>query len=291
MRKIQYEQIKSEIVKCMNIGEMATVYLLRDGRYLKIFNVTILNECKDECGIDIEKKILVSDKEKVPNEILKPEVAIYSGNVFCGFISSAAKGISHNVWEAKLTEEQRMDLSLYADVSSKLEKIVRYTPHIVYPDICTCDNIFIDENDGNKIQLIDYDGLQIRGNKAVAISTSLGEPMQYIMSKKYYRNGLFTKELDKKSLLILYFLVTFNVDLNKVGTLNPYTGLFVTLDDIFESINLTDVDVMHKVWKTFNNQVQNEWLGNDVFRLAEDYSMQIKPSSIKGLYIKSLVRK
>ena len=40
MRKIQYEQIKREIVKCMNVGEMATVYLLRDGRYLKIFNVT-----------------------------------------------------------------------------------------------------------------------------------------------------------------------------------------------------------------------------------------------------------
>ena len=53
------------------------------------------------------------------------------------------------------------DLFMYADIHTKLENIVRSTDDIVYPDICTCDNIYVDSSNGNKIQLIDYDGLQV----------------------------------------------------------------------------------------------------------------------------------
>ena len=48
-----------------------------------------------------------------------------------------------------------------------------------------------------------------------------------------YQKDLFTKNLDKKSLILLYFLCTFHVDLNKVGIISPVTKTVITLDEIF----------------------------------------------------------
>ena len=49
---------------------------------------------------------------------------------------------------------------------------------------------------------------------------------------------------------------------------------------------------MHKVWKVFEGNQKNEYLGDDVFRLAEDYNVIIDKNYHKGnIYLKKLVRK
>lgn len=47
----------------------------------------------------------------------------------------------------------------------------------------------------------------------------------------------------------------------------------VTLDEIFSIINLNDSDIQQKVWKLFQPEIANEFLGNDLYKLAEKYKL------------------
>lgn len=108
---------------------------------------------------------------------------------------------------------------------------------------------------------------------------------------KYFTNeSLFTKELDQKSSIFLYFLDTFNVNLNKVGMIDPSNGKPITLNDIFSFINLDDDDLCHKTWKIFQNDRANEYLGDDVFRIADKYNMNVL-ARLGDSYIKRLTKK
>ena len=72
---------------------------------------------------------------------------------------------------------------------------------------------------------------------------------------------------------MFYFIVTFDVDLNYVGKINYITGKVITLDDIFGQIGLKDDYIKHKVWKCFQGNVENDYLDDDVLRVAEEYDM------------------
>lgn len=130
--------------------------------------------------------------------------------------------------------------------------------------------------------------------KPMCVSSTLGNQREHEIPK-YWTGTQYTKELDKKSLIMLYFLTTFNIDLNKVGTYNPATGASITLDDVFKLLNLSEnEDICQKVWRLFQSKLQNEYLGDSVFDLAEKYSMQVMPVNMgsgKTGYIKRLTRK
>ncbi|MBQ8681372.1 MAG: hypothetical protein IJ509_00450 [Bacilli bacterium] len=287
MKKIELQDIvKNKQPRFLSEGETAITYKLSDGKIFKHFKRGPLLLLKS-VSVDIEQKVLAAKNIKINPAIIKPENIVYHNGFFEGYTMKSAKGIDYNTWENSLTTSERKDLYGYAHIHSQLESIVKSTPNIVYPDLCTCDNIYIN---GSSIQLIDYDGLQIDNNPSISISTTLGPITQYIDSKKYRPGILFTKELDKKSLILLYFLTTFNINLNNVGKIDSTTGKPITLDDIFRCINLNDYDMMNKVWKIFQDNKDNEYLGDDVFRIAEEHQMEITPL-YNNLYFKRLVRK
>ena len=72
--------------------------------------------------------------------------------------------------------------------------------------------------------------------------------------------------------------------------INPYTRKRVTLDDIFSCINLDDDDFCHKVSCLFDNNRSNMYLGNDIFRLAEKYKLDVYGQS-GNCALKRLVKK
>ena len=98
---------------------------------------------------------------------------------------------------------------------------------------------------------------------------------------------MFTKEIDIKSAIFLYFVDVFGVNLAMVNRKNPWTGQKVTLDTIFHLINLQEPSIQHKVWKLFQQSVPNEFLGEDMYRLAEKYKLMRMPN----MEIKRLIRK
>lgn len=272
----------------MSHSEMATVVTLKDGSILKVFNPDMLNFMKG-VGIDTERKILDAKPIKGSPEILIPTAAAYFPNGrFMGYTINRANGVDYNAYDDKLTLTQRSDLHMYARDHDKIEVVLRRNPNIVFPDFCTCDNMFFD--DAGNVQFIDYDGLQVGPHRSLCFSTSLGNSESHFLNPKYCRNGYFTKELDKKSSIVLYYLTTFNANLNKVGAILPSTGKPVTLDDFFRAINLDDPDLCHKTWKLFQDNQDNDFLGDTVYDIADKYDMHVF-GKMNGCYLKTLSKK
>lgn len=185
--------------------------------------------------------------------------------------------------------ENIFDLMSYVKIHSQIENNIKEGNElgIVFPDLCTTDNIRI-TND-KKVVFIDYDGLQINEMPAVGFSDFLGTKEEVLNDKYYdYKTGLFTKEIDVKSAIFLYFVDVFGINLASINRINPYTGQIVTLDQMFSIINLQDVDIKHKVWKLYQQSLPNEFLGDDIYRLAEKYRLvELAPNA----GIKRLVKK
>lgn len=181
-------------------------------------------------------------------------------------------------------KSQFTNLKIYTKDYLKLEDVVKRAnaQDVIFPDFLTLDNIFIDEQ-GN-YQFIDYEGIQIKDNFVMAMSTSLENQKLYDNPKYKINQKLFTNNLDKKSLLYYYFLNTLNVNLANVGILDSY-GNPITLDYIFYKINLTDYDFMPKIWVAMQNTGTNEYIGDDVLRMSEKYTLDAIPIG-NGLYLK-----
>ena len=276
MKKIQLSELMNIIDKSkeVRVGNNSIVFTLLDGRFLKIYSKDYIELAK-LVGADIEKKILNKEGIFIPNENIKPNDIVYDGENFIGEITNPAHGISYTEWISSLSREQQSDLMLHGTIYSNLEGIIKSASDIVYPDLCSFDNIFVD---GTNIELIDYEGLQIGNYAALGISSALGDRSIYTSSNKYSQaNNLFTKELDIKSLIFFYFRTVFNVDLKLIDEYG------IDVETFFNAINLNDPDIMHKVWKLFQEKEKNEYLGEDVFRIADSYNMDIYPNGMRRL--------
>lgn len=271
--------------------DTATIYQLINGSILKLYNPGVVEVQKlPGIDIDVERKILTA--RHIPNspEILIPEAAIYDHNkMFCGYIMPKANGIDFNKYDEQLTNSDRENLTKYTEMHYKLEMLLRKNNDIVFPDFCTCDNIFVDSK--NNIQLIDYDGLQVGPHRSITLSTSLGTIDSILTNPKYYtKNRYFTKNLDKKSSIHLFYLTAFNIDLTKIGMYNPFERKYITLDDVFKQLGLDDPDICHKTWKVFDNKSDNEYLGEDLLTFAEKYDLSVTLQT-KDFSVKKLTRK
>ena len=270
----------------------ATISRLSNGEILKEFGNLVNMIYKSE-NIDIEKRILNSKSIKDVPEIIIPNKAVYNDEKFVGYTMKEAKGINYNEYDSQLTYLDRHDLQRYGEEYLKLENIIKRgnKQNCVFPDLCSCDNIFIDPY--KNITFIDYDGIQINNEKTLCISSRLGKIDQYKNKKYMWKNDTYTTELDKKSLINLYFLLTFNINLNMIN--KNICGKIVTIDEMFDYICLKDYDIMQKVWKTTQLNEKNEFLGNDVFNIAENYELELQDMSSfmtkEKIYYKKLVRK
>lgn len=256
--------------KYLKSGTMSAIFRNSEGEILKQFHPFLLRAL-NESGIDLESRINHATPIPGVPEILIPTAAAYFPNGdFCGYKMEEATGYDYNQINEFVTDEDQNNLYRYAKIHFNIGNCVEKASNVVFPDLCTCDNIFVDSS--LNVQFIDYDGLQIDGQPTASYSTSLGKREQYFVPK-YSEDNHYTKELDKKSLIVLYFLDVFHINLGRVGTIDPSSGKAVTLDDIFWTIGLEDYDVMNKVWKIFHNNRTNEYLEEDVFRIADDYRL------------------
>lgn len=285
MKKVILDNIK--LKKFISANSTSKIFLTSTGEILKLYFPDFINFCK-VVGIDLEKKINSADEYQCSNLIIKPNASVYTKDgMFCGFLMNRALGIDFNKYTDKLSYKESMNLNRYREIHSNLEKIVKDSPDIVIPDLASCNNIFIN---GNVPQLIDYDGFQVGNYPTMAISTSLGKQEQYCCEKYIKNNVLFTKNLDKKSLIILYFLDVFKINLNNIGLVDPYTKLPITLEDVFKSIYLDDYELYDKVLKIYNDNVDNEYLGESMEKISKDYIMTTVTMDF-GLNIRRLVKK
>lgn len=275
--------------RCLEKNPFSEVFETKDG-YIVKFISRIIIEAYKHLGCSLEKKIYYADDIIGMEELYKPTSAVYAKDGFCGFMMLKNNGINLNDYDDTLTLQQRSDLNVYVNIFKQLENIVKkghsQKKKIIFPDLATCDNIFVDKN--LKISLIDFDGLQIGNQISSSFSSNLGNDEDYYIPK--YMNGdFFTEEIDKTSLAILYFLSAFNVDLKKVGKVNPFTGRLVTIEDIFETIGLDDQAFMDKIRAILSETQTGDFIGEDIERIAQKYSMRTAELP-DGRFIKKLTR-
>ena len=245
-----------------------TLLRLPNGDVLKILDSELLGILSDT-GYSLEDRL-----KEVPNltsfsNFAWPTRMLEDNGVVNSYVMPYIPGVDFTEYY-----ENIFDLSSYANTHSQIENNIKEGNRngIVFPDLCTTENIRITKD--GKVIFIDYDGLQVKEMPAVGFSDFLGSPRE-VLTRKYFdfETGLFTKELDMKSAIYLYFVDVFGVDLGAVNRMNPQTGEIVTLDEVFSIIHLDDVDVQEKVWKLFQPSIPNEFLGNDLYRLAEKYKL------------------
>lgn len=269
--------------KILKRCEDTTIIKLPNGELLKILDDELLKIISNT-GYNLETRLNeVKNLTSFTNFPL-PTIMLEDEEIVKAYVMSYIPGVDFTDYYKNI-----FDLTSYANIHSQIENNIKAGNNtgIVFPDLCTTENIRITKDD--KVFFIDYDGLQIKHMPAVGYSDFLGTPAEVLTEKYYdYKSGLFTKELDIKSAIFLYFVDVFGINLATVNRINPQTGRIITLDDIFSIINLNDNDIQQKVWKLFQPTIANEFLGNDLYKLAEKYIL-ITPKP--NAPIKQLIRK
>lgn len=272
-------------------GEGSKIYRIGDGRLLKVSKDVIFQSCQ-LLGIDYESKIMDTRAHAVDG-IVTPLTGVFSKDSCVGYTMEEVQGKTLNSYDDNFTLREKADLNAYFKLYTKIEELVARANKlgIVIPDLCSCDNIVVTPD--GKIKLIDYDGMQIgKNDRAIALSTSLGDPLNYVVNPKYVDGYFhFTKELDKTSLTILMFLWVFNVDLLKVGQYNPYTGCYVTVKEIFDLLNIQDEAFMNKVAANISSNVRGSYLSDDLYRIVSNYDMMAFNIPGTDACIKKLIKK
>lgn len=289
MKKISIDKVNIKESKILSQNKNSIVFLNENNTVIKIFNHKFLFDTLIR-GFDIEEKIIKTEKINIIPEILRPKNIIYMNNdFFVGYTMSKADGISYDIYNRKKTLKEKCDLYQYAKELKTIEEIIRKAENIVFPDLLSRDNIFINEQ---KIQLIDFDGMQIEKYLSPVISESIGNNKLYDNTK--YKDGLYyTKNLDIKSLIYLYFQTVFGLDLVVIDELikeNNNINIEPIIDRMFNIWGITNDEIKEKVCRLYRNDIENEYLDSTMFKIAEKYNISICGHNGET-YTKKLIRK
>ena len=290
MKKLMYKEIKGQITSCVSLNEFTQVYTLSNGKYLKLFHPRLLamhrlNES------DMEKKVMNADKLDIIPEIIKPDAGIYYDGLFVGYTMPKARGIDSTMYENRKSIQEKLDLIRYASEFCKLEDAIKRANKkgIAFPDLLTCENMFIDNG---KYQFIDFDGIQIGDYKVLQMSSLLGSDSQYFTQKYIDNKEFFNANLDKKSLIILYYLTVFNVNLNMIGKYNSMIRRLVTIDDMFEAAGITDNDFKQATYLAMcDKKNDNVYIGDLIKKMADENNLRVTATDKSGLCMRKLIRK
>lgn len=209
-------------------------------------------------GFDIEETILKGTEIVTNKNIIKPEKIVYDNCEFIGYTMPCI--IGKDIYNIDRTE--------LIDYLIKLEEIIKESKNIVFPDLLSEGNILI--NEGN-ISLLDFDGLQIENYCSPCISSTLGNQNIY-MNDKYMNKDLFTKELDKKSLINLYIYLCYGYELEQIDSIERYDKKQKELEKAFRQCRIPE-ELFEKVMLLYDNNKENEYIGDIIKRTSIQYKI------------------
>jgi len=87
-------------------------------------------------------------------------------------------------------------------------------------------------------------------------------------------NNLFTPEIDRLSMLILYLIFTCNIDLmKKVNEYNKNWDIRETITEIILELGLESSPLAMKLYNLFRDSEANQPIGEDLMKIAEKYQL------------------
>lgn len=264
MEKVELTNINFKKIKILKKSPISKVFLLDEKEVVKVYNSSYLKGINRRRAL--ERKIQASSTIKLKELVLPKKIVLINGN-FAGYTMEYIKGESY----LDIAIAPYRNLDLINKEYLEIEKIIKkfHKEGIIVPDLLNLTNIIVTE-DG--LRFIDYDGMQIRDNKASSVSKILKKDIRHSSTIKYCNHlGLYTEELDKKSLLILYILITFN---NLINDINMDNNRFEKIDKLLEKLNISQEDKLKEIIdKAYNprNDIKNEYLEEAVKEIGKKY--------------------
>ena len=274
----QYNTFK--IKKTISDGKISMVLELDDGRYFKAISRDFIDYYKKN-GMSIEDKILASEEIKGIPEIVLPSTAVYIGDRFCGYTLEKVEGLSYPEYVKNFKTKDVLDLEKLTKIYCNIENVVKkgWEQDLVFPDLLNGRNVIFDKDDN--VKLIDFDGIQYKNYVADTVSFVLSD---MVKNPKFFDRGLWTREMDKKSLMYIYFSVVYGVGLSRVGSV--FRGEAITMQSVYDTIALEDDRICEKVNATMSDNHEGFLIGKDACRIAQEY--RLVPSYYKGEIVKKL---
>lgn len=273
--KLTMESLSGSILLSSDFD--GNLYRLSDGSILKLFNAVYLDSYKRQ-NIDLKEKMLQVETIHHPRIIVPDKMCCMDDDVV-GYIRRDVSGRSFTEFFSNESDNDKINLYRYALIHHNLESVVEECSDIVFPCLCDETGIYLEQD--FKPYFVNFEELQHGTFRAGRVSKNLGLRTDSNDSR-YLSDGLFTKNLDKMSSIYLYFLNTFNVDLSKFNS--------TSVGEVFNGLGLKDDDICHKVWSLFDKDYDNDFLGDDVFRIAEEYEMRVVFNT-RTTCVKRLVKK
>lgn len=264
MERVELTNINFKKIKILKKSTISKVFLLDEKEVVKVYNSSYLKGINRRRAL--ERKIQASSTIKLKELVLPKKIILINGN-FAGYTMDYIKGESY----LDIAIAPYRNLDLINKEYLEIEKIIKkfHKEGIIVPDLLNLTNIIVTEEG---LRFIDYDGMQIRDNKASSVSKILKKDIRHSSTIKYCNHlGLYTEELDKKSLLILYILITFN---NLINDINMDNNRFEKIDKLLEELNISQEDKLKEIIdKAYNprNDIKNEYLEEAVKEIGKKY--------------------
>lgn len=264
MERVELTNINFKKIKILKKSTISKVFLLDEKEVVKVYNSSYLKGINRRRAL--ERKIQASSTIKLKELVLPKKIILINGN-FAGYTMDYIKGESY--LDVAIAPYRNLDLinKEYLEIEKIIKKF--HKEGIIVPDLLNLTNIIVTEEG---LRFIDYDGMQIRDNKASSVSKILKKDIRHSSTIKYCNHlGLYTEELDKKSLLILYILITFN---NLINDINMDNNRFEKIDKLLEELNISQEDKLKEIInKAYNprNDIKNEYLEEAVKEIGNKY--------------------
>ncbi|MFA5603759.1 MAG: hypothetical protein WDA12_02765 [Bacilli bacterium] len=276
---MKHEELKDLMITdcCLiNSGSDSLIFELKNGSILKMFNRNGIQSSKyiknpNNYIFVKELKVKMAYNFQKFNEVIIPETIVYDNNDFMGY--TMKKNNDKTFIEIFNESYENQTIETISNYFYKLEKIVKKGNEqgIVFPDLLTYGNVRYNHKTDDII-LLDYDGFQIK-NLPTWDMCSLLHPKinQCLFHKKYLKQNRFTNNIDKLSIAVgfLLFATNFNIA-NHYSKIDKSREINLILD----FIGLDDNSVRYKILKLFNNKEDNEYLEEDLLRIADMYRLE-----------------
>jgi len=276
-----------------------TTYDLNNGEILKKLkkeeDLSSLTQQKryDEFITELERKISLS-KEITNPSIVVPKT-IYRDK------DGRIKG-----YTTRKIEEENLDtilkniesIELYENIFTTLiEKVKLLNKEgIILPDLGNTTNILYNPKN-KKIHFIDYDGIQIKDSKIFSMSSILEQEKNPMLnSTKYRKESLFTENLDKLTLLVLYVYYTtginimYNLDqeLSIIQLMNSYKLTEKTIIpepnifyDFFHTFGLEGTKLSELIQIVFDQTKANQYPDNAIKEITQTHTLKKQLNDIR----------
>lgn len=170
-------------------------------------------------------------------------------------------------------ELMKKDLSLpqCAYLQKQIDRILMesHDRGIVFPDLCNAGNIIVKPN--GRVVFLDYDGFQF-DDMVVRNYASYIAPLKHLEEIGGYdsKTNLFTAKADAVSAALLCFKMAFGLS---KALLNPNS-----IDWVLKETNIRNKKMQRKVKRIFSPGTTEEYLGDHLSGLTNDFTLKKIPS-------------